>query len=724
MNNNAYWILTTEYPPHSSGGISTYCYETSSMLRDNGYTVTVFICDYSLSADKVSVENGVRIVRFVPEKTGVHNFLGLNAALSYEYANIIKSYREIEGNPLIIESQEYQGIAYYLQQFKLLGYPEFANLNIVITCHAPSFLCLEYNHVPIYKFPEYWVGQMERSSIKAADLLISPSRYFVTKAKERMNWDGINEYYVVNPIKVEANQVIPDYHENHIVCFGKLSPLKGTFQLIQYFKELWDDGFMHPLRIIGGTDQFFHPEAMTMKDIITKKYGIYIEKKLLLLSGELSPEKAKQELRNAHVVLVPSIVDNLPYTVLEAMSWGKVVLASKQGGQSEVISDGENGFLFDHFTPNDFQNKLQYILQLDKDSLRNIADKAVYTVASGYSPAVVYTKKIKLIETYFRTRKTSKIFPFIQQKSTNEQLPVSFPVGNLLSIVIPFFNMGEYIEECIQSVLSSDYSSKEIIIVNDGSTDKKSIAILEELVKKYPVTIYHKKNEGLSLTRNLGATKATGDYLAFLDADDTVQTTYYSKAINVLKQYDNIHFVGCWAKYFGDSQSCWPTFNPEPPYLLVHNMINSSALVYKKKSFLKYGLNRPELEYGMEDWDSVVNMVENSCGGVVLPEFLFNYRVRKGSMARSFTKVKQLYLMRLIGERHKNFYNQYGTEIAHLLNANGSGLYFENPTLNQRSVLAFSLPLPSMVKEKIKNRIKRNKQLRKIAYKIYNRFKK
>ncbi len=719
-----YWIITTEYPPYHSGGIGTYCYHTATMLREKGHNVTVFIYDLSVSKDSITIENGIRVVRFIQTKTGTHHFLGYTTSISYEYAYVIKLFIEKEGKPDILESQEYLGIAYYLQQFKLLGYKPFSELTILVTCHAPSFLCLEYNHVPVYQFPDYWIGQMEKLSILSADILISPSAYFVKQAKQRMPWNGIRENYLVNPIETNQAELPGEFDHNYIACFGKLSPLKGSFRLLEYFKELWEEGFYYPLHIIGATQQIFHPERLTMADLLNQKYSAYIEKGLLKLHGELSQAKAKEVLRRSHVVIMPSLVDNLPYTILEVMSWGKIVLASVQGGQSEIITDGENGFLFDHFKNGDFKNKLLYVLKLDDKKIKLIGKKAIETIISKCSYCAVYTQKIKIIHDFFEhSSNNKKVFPFLHPFKNTLITDVHEEKAGLLSIVIPYYNMGAYIEECIQSVLASDYKNKEIIIINDGSEEEKSIEILTHLQKKYLIVVCHKKNEGLPAARNFGANKAGGEYLAFLDADDTVEQTYYSKAVSVLSNYENVHFTGCWVKYFGNSKKCWPTFNPEPPYLLIHNMINSSALVYKKNSFLRYGLNDSAFVYGMEDWDSVINMVANNCGGVVLPELLFNYRVRKNSIARKFTRVKRLYLHFLISQKYKNLYKQYAVEISNILQANGSSLNFDNPTLDLPG--EFYIPfLPGKWQEKLKGKIKQNSYVRNLAYYIYKKIKK
>ncbi|MEJ0102975.1 MAG: glycosyltransferase family A protein [Bacteroidota bacterium] len=82
----------------------------------------------------------------------------------------------------------------------------------------------------------------------------------------------------------------------------------------------------------------------------------------------------------------------------------------------------------------------------------------------------------------------------------------------------------------------SDFPDKEILIVNDGSNDEYSIGKLEEYKNNPAVRIISGPNKGLAYSRNIGAENASGEYLAFLDADDKVAPGYYSSAIRVLKK--------------------------------------------------------------------------------------------------------------------------------------------------------------------------------------------
>lgn len=106
-----------------------------------------------------------------------------------------------------------------------------------------------------------------------------------------------------------------------------------------------------------------------------------------------------------------------------------------------------------------------------------------------------------------------------------------------ISIVVPVYNCEKYVGDCIESVINQSNDNWELILVNDGSTDK-STKICNSYSEKYPQKIfaYHKKNEGQFLTRKYGILKCTGDYIGFLDADDLLDKDYIKTiSENVLK---------------------------------------------------------------------------------------------------------------------------------------------------------------------------------------------
>lgn len=101
-----------------------------------------------------------------------------------------------------------------------------------------------------------------------------------------------------------------------------------------------------------------------------------------------------------------------------------------------------------------------------------------------------------------------------------------------VSVIVPVYNVEKYIKKCLESLVNQTLRDIEIIVVNDGSQDK-SKEIIAEYVRKYPNIVYvEKENGGLSDARNYGMKYAKGEYIAFVDSDDYVDTTMYEKMYN------------------------------------------------------------------------------------------------------------------------------------------------------------------------------------------------
>lgn len=722
-----YWLLTSEYPPFFGGGISTYCYFTARMLADKGHNVSVFVNDSSVRNIKEEKdEYSVRVIRFNPSRTHSSETLGHVTNICYEFAHVVRHFIEKEGKPDIIESQDYLGIAYYLLQYKYLKYDWCKDIPVIVTMHSPSFLYMEFNHVPQYSFPNYWIGEMELFCLQAADILISPSEFMLMKLKKRFQLNNPNIAIIPNPYIQEApvneSEVIGS-HNSEIIFYGKLTVQKGALHLLNYFKELWDKGFARPLFLIGAQNIVYYPEEKSMGDLFRKKYQSYIQRGLLQLEKKIKPSDILSRLSKAEIIIIPSYNDNLPYVVFEMMAMGNIVLVSKQGGQAEVVEDGMDGFVFDHENPETFFDQLKRVLSLNSEERAAIARNAIKKITTEYNAEKIYAEKIKEIEKLkFKKDTSEQLFPFTRTWGANA-LREPFYKKNLLSVVVTFYNSGAYIDGVIKCLQASDYTEKEIIIVNDGSNDPASLEKLKFYTAQAGIKVVNKQNKGLADTRNVGAQTAEGEFLAFLDADDKVDFDYYSKAIRVLKAYSNVHFVGAWTKYFEGSHKVWPTFIPEPPLIFYHNMINSGALVYKRHAFLEAGQNDYLMTFpGLEDYESVISLLSNGYRGVVLPETLFHYRVRSDSMVRGISKIKQLLIYEYISQKHKNFYGIFASEIISLLNANGPGLYIDNPSLDYD--LVKRIPFGGKASLKLVRFIKYNKYTGYIAYKLYRLIKK
>ena len=105
----------------------------------------------------------------------------------------------------------------------------------------------------------------------------------------------------------------------------------------------------------------------------------------------------------------------------------------------------------------------------------------------------------------------------------------------LISVIIPVYNVEKYLCECIDSVLNQSYENLEIILVDDGSTDGSGMICDEYGKKDARIKVIHQKNQGLSGARNTGFQKASGEYIYFLDSDDWIVTCTIEKLLNKAK---------------------------------------------------------------------------------------------------------------------------------------------------------------------------------------------
>ena len=107
-------------------------------------------------------------------------------------------------------------------------------------------------------------------------------------------------------------------------------------------------------------------------------------------------------------------------------------------------------------------------------------------------------------------------------------------MNDLISIVMPVYNVEKYLEKAVNSVIKQTYKNLEIILVDDGSKDSSGV-LCDELAKKDTrIKVIHQENAGLSAARNAGIKLATGKYIGFMDSDDLIAENMYETLYNAL----------------------------------------------------------------------------------------------------------------------------------------------------------------------------------------------
>lgn len=201
-----------------------------------------------------------------------------------------------------------------------------------------------------------------------------------------------------------------------------------------------------------------------------------------------------------------------------------------------------------------------------------------------------------------------------------------------LSIIIPCYNMGKYLQETIDSVTSypnkNDY---EIIIVNDGSTDQPTIELLH-ILEQQGFFVLNQVNMGLGKARNNGIKLAKGEYILPLDSDNRIRHNYISKSIELFENDLSLDIVYGDYYRFEEEDRVMITRDFNFPLLCYTNFIDACA-VFRKTIWQKvngYDENMPVM--GAEDWDFWLRCTLQGAKFYHLNEITFDYRVRKNSM--------------------------------------------------------------------------------------------
>lgn len=225
-----------------------------------------------------------------------------------------------------------------------------------------------------------------------------------------------------------------------------------------------------------------------------------------------------------------------------------------------------------------------------------------------------------------------------------------------VSVIIPCYNQGHYIDEAVGSVLNQTYQDLEIVIVNDGSTDANTIAILKSYSRVKTVVI-HTDNQGLASARNNGIQAARGEYILPLDADDKISKTYVEKAVSLLQANENLGIVYSEAEFFGSRTGKWRLSQYHFPSILLDNVIFCSGF-FRRSDWQKIGGYRANMKYGWEDYDFWLSMIELGRQIHRIPEPLFFYRKTSRSMADSMSREAYIYSYSQLFKNHPQLYSE------------------------------------------------------------------
>ncbi len=530
--------------------------------------------------------------------------------------------------------------AFALRAKRTLGH--FASAVLAVRLHTPTAELQKLNRVAALTLDTAQQEFFEASSLREADLLLSPTRALLDRVTQQLGLGdiGVVVPYPFAPLTVPTEPRPPPETLPCVRYAGPLEYRKGVHLLIDAMQVLFERGLHAEVRLIGD-DTPTGPAGRSYLQWLQRRIAPAWKDRFHFAARDTRTEHI---LTGAAVCCVPSLWDNLPYEGLEAMASGHLVVASDAGGLAELIEDGHSGLLFRTGDVPHLAAVLEKALgtPAPRDTARQAAPARI---ARHCDPASL----VKQVE-----EAVARAAPTRHQGPPKPASRLPEPGTPRVSFLVPYYNMGRYLPETLRSIRAQTFTDYEIVLVDDGSTDAESIALLDTL-QAPDLRILRQRNGGLSAARNTGLRAARGHYILPLDPDDLIEPTFLEKALAVMEGTPGLAYVTSLVAYFRETPDNvvggWVPSGLDRDALWVVNVASTCTALMERRLVEELG-GYDEWLASYEDWDVFSRMAERGLTGTVLPEPLFLYRLRPDSMTRSLRLNERQQSLAYLSHKH------------------------------------------------------------------------
>lgn len=641
-------FVSRELAPFHGGGIGTYVAQACRAFAAAGHEVHVITAAHPGLERAKELFPGVRV--HVAECSEGPGRMGACRNESMRHALAVHHTLEVlhARSPFdFIEFPDFGGEgAFALRARRALG--QFSSAVLAVRLHTPSFECQELNRLPALDMDVASQEYEEEVCLRAADVILSPTRSLLERVTRRL---GLQQPSSVIPHPFAAESLgVPRAEPSGrragracILYFGRIEYRKGLHVLIQAGQRLLEKQLDVEFRFIGA-DTPTGPFGQSMREWLERHISAAWRGRF-----HFEPARPRTELlsaiREATICCFPSLWENFPNVCLESMAEGAIVVGSDAGGMGEIIEDGKSGLLF----PSGDAAQLAQVLEraLTDEALRwSVRQEAPRRISTYCAPERFVAEAEALVA------RLAKSLPLREPGTALRGATAGAPE---VSIIVPYYNMGYYLPETLRSLWAQTFEGYEIILVDDGSTDPASQRLVDELEGAPRLRIVRKPNGGLSSARNAGLRHARGRWVLPVDADDLLSPTFLGKAVEVMSRSPKLGYTTALVSYFtGDPHQPiggWVPWGLERDALCLENVASTCTALMERRLLEEIG-GYDEWLTSFEDWDVFCAMAERGYEGVVIPEFLFHYRVRQDSMTRTVATQSRHSLIAYLLQKH------------------------------------------------------------------------
>lgn len=332
-------------------------------------------------------------------------------------------------------------------------------------------------------------------------------------------------------------------------------------------------------------------------------------------------------LKISDMALSSANQEGLPVNIMEAMYIGLPIVASDCRGNRDLVKDGENGYIIGLNDPVEFTKCVKKIYNIDKETKQFSMTSKKIVKEYLLDKIIVNMKSIYLLN------------------------------NDLISVVVPIYNVEKYLNRCIDSILSQTYSNLEIILVDDGSTDNSGIISDEYALFDSRVKVIHKKNGGLSDARNYGIKAAHGEYITFIDSDDYVRNDYVEVLYSLIQKNNSEISVAICKKVYenNDQKSIYNVKKrieiTDNKFTMLEHMLYQKlydtyawAKLYKLSLFNDVKFPKGKL---YEDLATIYKLILKSSKVSYINEEIYYYFIRNNSITNCEFNIKDMELIEI-----------------------------------------------------------------------------
>lgn len=521
----------------------------------------------------------------------------------------------------VIHFSEWKGPGFFCLNAKRQGLA-FERTLLCVHTHGPTLWHKLSNGEYVTSSGDAQMDYLERSSVRLAEVLVSPSRYLLRWMRER-NWTLPENTFVQPYVRpATARKPLPGADRLHeikeLVFFGRLEIRKGLVLFCDALDQLKDVPELSHTKItfLGKADKVGNQGSADYLAARAKQWPWSFQ-----VISDRDQAGAMDYLQGAgRLAVLPSLVDNLPNTVLECLGAKIPFIASDAGGIPEMIAATDLGATCFPLNAGAFAEKLRHVLL-----------NGIRPAAPAWDSQENERAWVKWHESHAASQTGTLL-------GSSPELSVSQP---FVSVCLSHWNRPHYLKQALASIEAMDYQNYEVVLVDDGSTEPGAVQFIEELAPQFArrnwQLLRNPRNLYPGAARNLAARHARGEYIMFMDDDNCAKPHELSTFVKVARK-TNADILTCCLDTFSGTAAPPAGMRPRSRWVFVgddavtgafRNCFGDTNSLMRREVFLQLGGFHEDWGVGHEDWELFAKAVLKGYRLEVVPEALAWYRLNE-----------------------------------------------------------------------------------------------